>query len=117
MFRKKVKKMPKGYDKTFTPKIIGKEWRKILLDYHFFCAKNYIEGRDLLHKIFNELPKSQQLRMYKAMNKMSHAQSLLDDHYHGLISDEEFVHWGHLWYSEDGKIYDRHNNAAKEITK
>lgn len=112
MYRKKVKRMPKGYDKNYTPKILDQEWRKILLDYHFFCAKRFFKGREVLIEMIRSLPtKQEQSRAYAALDNMNHARSLLDDHYHGLISDKEFSHWGHLWYSGDGKIHDRRENV------
>lgn len=112
MFRKKVDKMPKGYDKNFQPKLISQEWRKILLDYHFFCAKEFYKGREkFLEFAKSQKTKKEQMKVYNALAKMDHSKSLLDDHYHNLISDKEFTFWGHLWYSGDGKIHDRRDNA------
>ncbi len=111
MFRKKIKKMPKGYDKNFQRKPISEEWRKVLLDYHFFCARERIKGVEILREICKSLKtKKEQMKFHSAMSKIDHSRSLLDDHYHNLISDKEFMHWGHLWYSEDGKIHDRRDS-------
>jgi len=108
MFRKKIKKMPKGYDKNFQPKLISQEWRKILLDYHFFCSREFFKGKEKMREFAKTLKtKKEQIKFYNALDAMDHSRSLLDDHYHNLISDKEFSSWGHLWYSEDGKIHDR----------
>lgn len=115
MFRRKVKRMPKGYDKSFKPTIISEELRKTLLDYHFFCAKEFYKGR----KTLTELARSQKtkkdlLKVYNALKQVDHVRSLLDDHYHNLISSNEFNAWGHLWYSEDGKIHSRREDFKND---
>lgn len=103
--------MPKGYDKNFQPRLISQEWRKILLDCHFFCAREWYKGHDKMMEFCrNQKTKKEQMKVYKALCQMDHARSLLDDHYHDLISDKEFMAWGHLWYSGDGKIHDRRDN-------
>jgi hypothetical protein len=118
MFRKKIKTMPKGYDKDHKVKVINEEWRKILLDYHFFCAKKFMIGRDALFAFGKTLKtKKEQLKFYNALSNLDHARSLLDDHYHGLISEKEFMAWGHLWYSQDGKVHNRREEFKADADK
>lgn len=115
MFRKEVKKMPKGYDKDFQPRLISKDWRKVLLDYHFFCAKEFYKGSAKLTELAKSYKtKKEQLKIYNALRQIDHVRGLLDDHYHNLISDKEFMAWGHLWYSGDGKIHDRRESFRNE---
>jgi hypothetical protein len=115
MFRKKIKKMPKGYDKNFQRKPISEEWRKVLLDYHFFCAREFFKGHKKLFEFAKGLKtKKEQLKFYKAFDAIDHSRSLLDDHYHNLISEKEFLAWGHLWYSGDGKIHSREEKCKND---
>lgn len=99
----------KNFDeKHLAQPIYGKK-RKQLLDHHFYTAKRMA----LAFKKINELIHNDDLknlsrirlqnRLFTIKELLQSPRSLLDDHYHHLISDSEFMDWSHIYYNKDGK--------------
>jgi len=97
---------------------ISKTWknhpdsRAVRLDKHFHAAKRHARGIKKLHKIMDILadhPKGKRVsvkyldEINSAIDCFDSSRCLLDSHYHDIISDSEFMKWGHIYYNEGGK--------------
>lgn len=76
--------------------------KKIRLQKHFICAKE-IQG--LRNKTRSKL----------VLRVLDSVRSLLDDHYHDIISDSEFIKWGHIYYNPNGIKISRKKDYAKSL--
>jgi len=81
--------------------------KTIWLKYHFRSARKFQAARKKIHDFILDknikLRKKEQTRLLSAIKDLEAVRSLLDDHYHELITHKQFIKWGHIYYNEKGE--------------
>lgn len=106
----------KNFDKNHIAKPIYGKKRKQLLEHHFYTAKRMaLAFKKINELIYNDdlknIPRVRlQKRLFTIKEILQSPKCLLDDHYHHLISNSEFMDWGHIYYNQDGKKESRRSD-------
>ena len=99
----------KYFDRKHISTSISGEKRKKWLEHHFYTSERlalaFEKIREIMYdpKLKNISHKNLQKRLYTIDKILQAPRSLLDDHYHHLICNSEFVEWSHIYYNEGGK--------------
>lgn len=91
--------------------------KKIRLAKHFRCSKRFFNARDILHQLMFDmsLPSEIRRKLISVEKLLETPRSLLDDHYHDIISDAEFNKYGHIYYNVKGKAEARTSFNATPV--
>tara|TARA_R110000868_G_scaffold321250_2_gene582314 strand:- start:1315 stop:1611 length:297 start_codon:yes stop_codon:yes gene_type:complete len=83
---------------------------------HFYCARilDKIYDRLCIIDHFDGLKLKQRDYVVKTGYMLKMINDQLDSDYHEVITDKEFIKWGHIYYNEGGKPKSRVPKVNKE---